>query len=78
MEKEKLIKLSFDPDKAIVDSLRIPNPNIKRPDGSDPFVELSLKIGFENFKFEDLKESVSTEQNIIICHVQKRLWWYWN
>ena len=73
MEKEKLIKLSFDFDKAIVDSLRIPNPNIKRPDGSDPFVELSLKIGFENFKFEDLKESVSTEQNIIICHIQKYL-----
>jgi len=73
MEKEKLMKLSFDSDKAIVDTLRIPNPNIKRPDGSEPFIELSLKIGFENFKFEDLKESDSTEQNIIICHVQKYL-----
>lgn len=73
MEKEKMMKLSFDSEKVIVDRLRIPNPNIKRPDGSDPFVELSLKIGFENFKFEDLKESVSTEQNIIICRVQKYL-----
>ena len=46
MEKEKLIKLSFDSDKAIVDSLRIPNPNIKRHDGEDHFMEVSLKFVF--------------------------------